>query len=223
MQAGIILLAIAPGLFIAWYIYRLDKHEREPRIPLALTFISGLGAAWVAVRIESWGMAQIPVLPSLALAFVASFLLVSLVEEGLKWLVLMAYPYRRPFFNEPMDGITYAVMIAMGLATFENVLFAIHYDLNTILLRTFTAIPAHGFFAIIMGYYVGRAHFATEGKSRILLKSWLVPFSLHGIYDFFLFQKAYKELVVLAAVTLGYCFFLANRLLTEHQENSPFK
>ena len=219
----LIVLAIIPGLLISWYIYRLDKHEKEPRAPLAIAFGSGLVAAWIAIRAEFGAAALMPESPELLRALVFSFLVVALIEESLKWIFLIAYPYRQTFFNEPFDGIIYAVMIAMGMATFENVLYAERYDLTTILLRAFTAVPAHGLFAVIMGYYVGKAHFTETGSWRLLLKGWLLALGLHGAYDFFLLQKAYKELALLAALTLAFCFYLAQRLLAEHQEDSPFK
>lgn len=218
----LIALAILPALLISWYIYRLDKHEKEPRAPLTIAFGTGLAAAWIAIRAETGAAAFIPELPELLRALVFSFLVVALIEESIKWFFLIAYPYRQTFFNEPFDGIIYAVMIAMGMATFENILYANRYDLATILLRAFTAVPAHGLFAVIMGYYVGKARFSSTGRRRLLAKGWLLALSLHGAYDFFLLQKAYKELVILAALTLAFCFYLAQRLLAEHQEAPPF-
>ena len=53
------------------------------------------------------------------------------------------------------DGIVYAVMIGMGFATLENIIYASRFGLETTLFRAFTAVPAHGVFAAIMGYYIG--------------------------------------------------------------------
>ena len=47
------------------------------------------------------------------------FIIVALSEELVKFIMLMAYPYKRPFFNEPMDGIVYTIMVGMGFAVVE--------------------------------------------------------------------------------------------------------
>ena len=54
----------------------------------------------------------------------------------------------------------------MGFATLENVLYVYNYGFSTGVLRAFTAVPAHATFAILMGYFMGKAKFS---KNRIQL------------------------------------------------------
>lgn len=223
MNALLLVLAIAPGLLISYWVYRLDLYDKEPRLHIALSFVVGIIAAFLAIKIETWGATHWRLPQHIGGVILSSFILISLVEESIKWACLLFYPYRQPFFNEPMDGILYAVMIAMGFATFENVMFAWKHNLTTMLLRAFTAVPAHALFAVIMGYYAGSAHFSDKKPSVLLFRGWLIAVALHGAYDFFLMQKAYKELTLLALVTLALCLYLALRLIKLHQENSPFK
>ncbi|MGB0984452.1 MAG: PrsW family intramembrane metalloprotease, partial [Saprospiraceae bacterium] len=116
------------------------------------------------------------------------------------------------------------VMIGMGFATLENILYAINFNMDTILVRMFTAVPAHAAFAIIMGYYVGLAKHSKTGKEKKLLTyGFLGAFLLHGIYDFFLFQQAFEALAILAFISLGVGIYYSKLMIDYHQEHSPHK
>ncbi|MCO6493123.1 MAG: PrsW family intramembrane metalloprotease [Phaeodactylibacter sp.] len=219
-------LAIVPGLLICWYIYRMDKYEKESRLQLAITFALGMAITYPVLKIEAWatysgwGGTQ-----NLGAVFFSSFVVVALTEELAKYLALLSYPYSRPFFNEPMDGIVYAVMISMGFATLENILYAGKFGFQTTLLRAFTAVPAHASFAIIMGYFIGRSKysFSVASKRQLIGLGLLVPLTVHGVYDLFILQEFYEELMILALLLLGSSIYIATKLIREHQENSPFK
>ncbi len=225
-ETFLFLLAIIPGLLICWYIYRMDKYEKESRLQLAITFALGMAITYPVLKAEAWASyAGWNESQGLAATFISSFIVVSLTEELAKYLALLAYPYSRPFFNEPMDGIVYAVMVSMGFATLENVLYAGKFGFQTTLLRAFTAVPAHACFAIIMGYFIGRSRFAlsTAAKRRLAALGLAVPVAVHGAYDFFILQEYYEELMILALALLGASIYIATKLIREHQENSPFK
>jgi RsiW-degrading membrane proteinase PrsW (M82 family) len=220
------LIAILPGIAICWYIYTRDKYEKESRLQLAITFSMGLLITMPVMKIESWAHHMgWDDTSNLLATLVSSFIIVSLTEELIKYLCLMAYPYQRPFFNEPMDGIVYAVMISMGFATLENILYATQYGIGTTLLRAFTAVPAHAAFAIIMGYYVGLSKFTFKRSTKMtyLALGLAIPIGIHGLYDFFILQEAIEELMALALVVLGLSIYFSKRLIDEQQENSPFK
>jgi protease PrsW len=218
--------AVLPGLLICWYIYRMDKYEREAPFPLVVTFLLGAAITYPVLKIEIWAssFAWLEQEGFLVTVF-SSFVIVSFTEEGMKYLALLVYPFRSAFFNEPMDGIVYAVMIGMGFATLENMLYATQFGMETTLLRAFTAVPAHAAFAVIMGYFCGRAKFADTlvWQRRWLGASLLAPLTIHGVYDFFILQKTYDRLVILALVVLGASLILSRELLILQQESSPFR
>jgi RsiW-degrading membrane proteinase PrsW (M82 family) len=225
-QSIAIVLAILPGLLICWYVYNMDKYEKESRIQLVITFAIGALITFPVLKLESWAAYNgWNDNSTLGMTLISSFIIVGFTEELSKYISLLIHPYFRPFFNEPMDGIVYAVMISMGFATLENVLYAGQFGLETTLLRAFTAVPAHAAFAIIMGYFVGLSKFAFSRKSkvRLLILGLAFPWGIHGLYDFFILQEAYEELMILALIVLGGSIFFARRLVIEQQENSPFK
>ncbi|HMQ46197.1 MAG TPA: PrsW family glutamic-type intramembrane protease [Saprospiraceae bacterium] len=222
-QILILLLAIVPGLLICWYIYKLDKYEKEPTWPLIIAFFIGVLLTLPAFKIEAWAsQSGWDETAYVGTALLASFIVVALTEEALKYLALRIYPTQQSFFNEPMDGIVYAVMLGMGFATVENIIYAVRYGIETTVLRNLTAVPAHAAFAIIMGYFIGLAKFSKEGRQLKWSLGLLIPFLLHGTYDFFILQEIYDGLMILALFTLGYSLYLSRRLVLLHQENSPF-
>ena len=225
-EALTILLAIIPGILICWYVYHMDKYEQESRVQLIITFILGMLITIPVMKIEEWGSKMgWDNTEHLVAALITSYIVVALTEELIKYIVLIGYPYFRPFFNEPMDGIVYAVMISMGFATLENMLYASRFGIETTLLRAFTAVPAHASFAIMMGYFVGLSKFAEarNKKIRLLALGILIPWAVHGLYDFFILQEAYESLMILALVVLAVSIFFARKLVIEQQKNSPFK
>ncbi len=224
MEFLILLLAILPGLLITWYMYRRDTYQRERPHRLAISFGLGMAATLPIIQLEQWahrhGWYETD---SAGLLLFSSFVLVAFNEELVKFLILTLYPYRQPFFNEPLDGIVYAVAIAMGFATLENVLYAYQYGLETILMRAFTAVPGHAAFAVIMGYFIGRSKFAQKKRKRLLAAGLLLPVVIHGTYNFLILQEAWDGLVLFAVPLLAVSIYFAWKLIGIQQERSPFR
>jgi len=110
MSFLLILLAIAPGLIICYIIYHIDKFDKESHWQLIICFILGMLITFPAMKLEefgeSFGLEESGDLGSL---FLLSYVVVGFSEEIVKFLVLMIYAYTRKEFNEPLDGIVYAV------------------------------------------------------------------------------------------------------------------
>lgn len=219
------ILAILPGLLICLYIYRLDKHEKESKVQLVICFLLGMLATGPVYYLERWAQwADNYIEGHIPLILFSSFFVVGFGEELSKFIALMIYPYQRRFFNEPFDGIIYAVMVSMGFATLENILYANRYGFETTLLRAFTAVPAHAAFAVIVGYYAGLAKFASRRQATgLLLKGLGIAIVIHGLYDFFILQEYIEWLILLAVLVLWLSIWYANRLIKIHQANSPFR
>jgi len=221
------LLAIFPGLAISYSIYRMDKYEKEPWWQLLICFALGVALVWVAFYIERFletsAYTMTIDMPPIIMTALVAFVVVAFTEELLKFLALRFYIFPKDAFNEPMDGIVYAVLIAMGFATAENIDYVMQGGWQTGFVRIFTAVPAHGMLGVIMGYFVGRAKFDTYNRGRLLIRGLLLAIFGHGAYDFFILQEYYPELAGLALVLLFLGYWLSSKLVREHQENSPFK
>lgn len=220
----LLLFAILPGLLLSYAIFRADKYEREGTGTLLLCFALGVAATVPAIAIEKWACEDANTEKWSAWKTVwVSYVAVGGNEEFFKMLALLlgAFPWR--FFNEPMDGIVYAVLISMGFATAENLLYISRFGSEPLLLRTFTAVPAHLAFGIVTGYYTGLAKFDRLKRTNLLLLGFTLAVLIHGTYDLLILQKSSDWLVVLGSVALYLCLFYCTELIRTHQENSPFR
>src|SRR5258706_4977673 len=159
-------LAIAPGLAICLFIFYKDVYNREPGFNLVISFLLGCASILPALFIENTFIAG-TIDGSVGAVAVIAYLIIAVSEEGGKFLGLRFYSYNQKIFDEPLDGIVYSVMIGMGFATAENIKYILidaqpgtEYQLG--ILRMFTAVPAHATFAIVMGYFAGKAKFDSK-------------------------------------------------------------
>ncbi|MBI2429442.1 MAG: PrsW family intramembrane metalloprotease [Ignavibacteriales bacterium] len=215
-------LAIAPGVAIALYVYLRDKYEKEPLALLLKSFFAGFFIIVPAALIEMWFKQTFVLSGSIASIALNNFIFIGLTEELCKFICLYLVAYPKPDFNEPFDGITYAVMVSMGFATSENILYVMDGGLHVAVMRIFTAVPAHASFSILMGYFVGLAKF--KKHDRIYLLLGLVAATLfHGAYDFFLSINNIELIAFGALISLVVGIRLSFKAMRILNENSPFK
>jgi RsiW-degrading membrane proteinase PrsW (M82 family) len=220
----LLFLAVIPGIVISWYIIRMDRHEQEHRGPLMMCFVLGMALTYPTMHLDRWtSMLGITITPTTGIKLIASIALIAIAEELGKFLVLVIYPFPRPFFNEPIDGVVYSVMIGMGFATLENIFYAYEYGFGTTILRAFTAVPAHAFFSVTIGYFAGLAWLHPARKWRLLLQGLVLAIAFHGLYDFLVLQQYYDWLVILAVSGLWIGIFFAQDLIQRQGDSSPFK
>lgn len=181
--------AVVPSFLLLWYIRARDRNP-EPRGLVLKTFLLGAficaPVVPTAMWLESLGVRMGPGLWSGPLG--KAFLGAAIPEELFKYLVLRWYVWRKPAFDEPLDGVVYGATASLGFATLENILYVGEHGLSTAVLRAITAVPGHAFTGVVMGAFVGRARFAEPGARFGLLVLGLgSAILLHGAYDAFLF------------------------------------
>jgi len=181
-----VILGAAPGIAICLIIFYRDLYSKEPIVNLVISFILGCAAIYPAALFEeALGSVNNGTVTGLALF---CYLIVGFIEEFCKFLGLRFYSYNQREFDEPLDGIVYAVIVSMGFATLENIKYAMNYqDMSVIMLRAVLTVPAHATFGIIMGYYVGKAKFDSKNSFSLMLTGLLGAIIFHGTFDFFLF------------------------------------
>lgn len=223
----LLLLAIAPGFAIMLFIYLRDKYEREPITRLFLAFVGGVLSTIPAVVLSMQGTSLVGSyfeLGTTTYHLAHAFGAVALSEEASKLFFVWLFAYRSKHFNEPFDGIVYAVMVSMGFATLENILYVYDGGMQVAILRMFTAVPAHATFGIIMGYFLGLAKFQERGNAALLVSALLWPVVFHGFYDYSLFDSVNYPLAALGAIlSLIVGIRLSRKAIAIHQEGSPFK
>ena len=222
---NLLFLAIAPVTVVILYIYFKDKYEKEPIKILAISFF--LGATVSIILTFTIGYIASSLVPitdtkSVSQQFIKAFFTVALVEEFSKYIIVRFYAQKNKEFNEPFDGIVYAVMVSMGFAALENILYTLQYGYGVGVTRAFTAVPAHATFGIIMGYFMGKAKFSNN-RIKLNLLGLLFATLFHGSYDFFLFINFIPGIYIGAFVSLLIGVILSKKAISRHQNSSIFK
>ncbi|MFI1743125.1 PrsW family intramembrane metalloprotease [Thalassobellus sediminis] len=222
---NLLLVAIAPVVVVILYIYYKDKYEKEPKRLLLYNFLLGAIVSIIITTIFYYIFDIVLPLPnyeSIFQQFIKAFFVVGFSEEFSKYIIVYYFAQRNKAFNEPFDGIVYAVMVSMGFAATENISYVLQGGYETALLRAFTAVPAHATFGILMGYYMGKAKFSSN-KTILNISGLLLAVLFHGAYDFFLFINFIPGIWIGAFVSLFIGIILSRKAIQRHQNNSNFK
>jgi RsiW-degrading membrane proteinase PrsW (M82 family) len=229
----ILIVSIAPVAALLIYFYKKDKYEKEPLKLLAKAFGGGVLITFFVLLVGIPISIAINSINNFILQiFLRAFVGAAFLEEAFKFCAFKFIIYRNKEFNEPYDGILYAVMVSLGFAALENIGYLInaHFDFGFLgivqvgAMRAIFAVPAHAMFGVIMGYYLGLAKFSRDEnlEYKYILKGLGFAILAHGLYDFFLFTGTwlgFSFMVVLFLVCVG----LSMKAMRIHIENSPFK
>lgn len=212
MDAFALLIA---GLFPAILIGVLGHRYlfRETRLVASKAILAVMMGVFVAVPayyFESWSHQTFEADHSIWWqSLIVAFMTVALIEELLKTTMLWLSNYVVPI-DEPMDLLAISLLIAMGFAGVENVLYSYSKGWEVALFRSLTAVPAHACFAILIGYFVAM-EFPNRKQFTPYLHGLLLAWVLHGLYDFFIIQEISDPLLLMALVMLVAIAYLAYR------------
>lgn len=182
LLVSVLAAAIAPGIALLAYFYWKDRYDSEPLAMVLKMFLTGVLIVLPIMIVQRgltlmWGDSP----------FMFSFVISAGVEEFFKWFVLYHIIYNHTEFDEPYDGIVYAVAVSLGFATLENVMYTFLQpaSFGTLMARALLPVSGHALFGVFMGYSLGRAKFSTGRKVKLhLWLALLLPMFWHGIYDF---------------------------------------
>lgn len=188
-------LAVIPSVILLIYIYQKDVVEKEPMRFLITLFFLGVLIAVPVMFLEQSAISFTGISPvNYFDSFALSFLIVSLIEEGYKYIIILISSWKNKNFNHKYDAIVYSVFVSLGFATIENILYVIRNNYMVAIYRAIISVPAHAFYAITCGYFLGLAKECSIKKDNskkilYLFLSFFVPLVLHGIFDFLLLTE----------------------------------
>ena len=232
---GLVVLTVAflPSVLYAVWIRNTEKYEREPWVPVAITFILGAVAGVVIALIlevlasvvyATYSPGVVRQYEFLARnrealdALVMACIVAPFAEEFSKFLCML--PARR-YIDELEDGLVYGAAAGLGFAATENLL----YEGYTLLaggiiawivisvIRSITGGMLHGSTTALMGY--GYSRKKLERRRWALLGGYLVAVAIHGLFNLvaslFLFVSednpvAYL-LILLVAIAMAVSIF----------------
>ena len=170
------LVLFALGMLISLPLYLIEKFATEASI----------------FEMDNWSN-----------LLVYSFLIIALCEELFKYLIGFFYPFKQKYFSNTLQLIIAISLIGLGFATLENILYAILFDTQTMITRSFTAVPLHLSVSIIMGYFLGFAKMDKSKRSFSLAIALLIPIIIHGFYDLFIIQEVNDTFTGYSLIFLG--------------------
>jgi RsiW-degrading membrane proteinase PrsW (M82 family) len=201
------LSGVIPALVAMWLVDRLDAKRPEPRRTRRLVALAGMLSVIPAVILELViaNQAEAWVEPRLTYqgASFHAFIVAAAVEEACKILVVYWIVWRRPEFDERMDGIVYAARAGLGFALVENVLYLLdQQSLQGQLImwvgRALLAVPGHAMWTGMIGAMAARRRFDRKGLG--LVGGYLLAVAFHGSYDAAVFVQQPLHLEGLDAI-----------------------
>jgi RsiW-degrading membrane proteinase PrsW (M82 family) len=183
--------------FVAMSIVdRLDAKRPEPRSTRWLVTAFGALSVIPALVIEivlgkTVALHFDPQITYQGSSFQA-FVVAAFVEEACKILVVYWIVWRRPEFDERMDGIVYASRAGLGFALVENVMYLLGEQtlrgFGTVwLMRAVLAVPGHALWTGMIGAMAARRRF--DGRGLGLVGGYLLAVAFHGAYDMCVFVQ----------------------------------
>lgn len=183
----LLISSITPVILFLYIIFKKDKNN-EPIKLLSKCFFGGFLSVIITLIIDI-PMESIGSLfhSPFSKSFFDAFFVAAIPEEFSKFIIFYWVIWKSNLFDEHYDGIVYAVFISMGFALVENVMYVFQNGLAVAVMRAILAVPGHGLFAVVMGYFLSRAKFSKDGSQKLyIVFSLLFPMLLHGTYDFLL-------------------------------------
>ncbi len=191
------LIASSLSFFWIYFFWKQDKYEKEPIGQVLIVFLLSAFLTFPVIIPESIGERLFPfrdengIIPTnLVNLFIYLVIFVGLVEELAKFIPVRFYIFRKKDFNEPMDGLVYASVSAMGFAFVENIFYILSGFANstqegiTMSVARIISSPVHIIFASYWGIELGLYKNHPERKGKVI-KGFLIASFLHGLYDFF--------------------------------------
>jgi protease PrsW len=127
-----------------------------------------------------------------------------------KYIFLRGFVYPKKEFKTPVDGIIFAVMISMGFATMNNILYFVNIPgLKVSIPNALTAGPANVIFGVMMGFFIGLGKLR---KMRFIdsMTGFAAAVFFHGLYSFCLLTKDYRLLLAFfigsTIIAISLCF-----------------
>ncbi|MCH7758932.1 PrsW family intramembrane metalloprotease [Patescibacteria group bacterium] len=189
-------LSGGPTLFWLLLCLRLDRSAPEPRFQIFKTFLLGVMITIPLIFVAGYLtnlVEKSSYISGVFSIFILSFLVDGLLEESAKYGILRQYVVTSLYFDELRDGFIYGMVLGLGFAFVENILYgiittSIGQGSSTILLRGFTTTLLHFLTGGIIGYYLGLAKFSKDKVSKrkeyfIAFQGIFLAILLHGLYN----------------------------------------
>lgn len=187
-----------PVFFFSWFLYWLDRYEKEPLRLLGLVFFWGAvvaaTGAWLINTVLGVGIYLFTGSEAAANITTGS-LIAPVVEESLKGLaVLIIFLRYRYEFDSILDGIIYAAITGLGFAAIENTFYIYNFGylengLEGLFTLAFVRVIMvgwqHAFYTAFIGIGLGVARLNRNMLVKILapVAGWSMAIFAHSFHN----------------------------------------
>jgi RsiW-degrading membrane proteinase PrsW (M82 family) len=187
-----------PVFFFSWFIYWIDRYEKEPLKLLGLVFFWGAviaaAGAWLINTVLGVGVYLFTGSETAANITTGS-LIAPVVEESLKGLaVLIIFLRYRYEFDSILDGIIYAAITGLGFAAIENTFYIYNFGylengLEGLFTLAFVRVVLvgwqHAFYTAFIGIGLGVARLHRNMLIKILapVVGWSMAIFAHSFHN----------------------------------------
>lgn len=144
----------------------------------------------------------------------SGFLSAALAEKAGAFVFILVLTYRTPPMLMVLNMVISAMLLGLGFATVENVVYALAIREPVIVVRLFSSVPLHVLTCGIMGYGLALMRFSGSWVVKLGRASgaFMVPFFSHGLYDTMLMRGGagiYLIAPLLVMLIMGVEYILA--------------
>jgi RsiW-degrading membrane proteinase PrsW (M82 family) len=204
------------------YFYRKDKYEPEPLSWIVKIFLLG---AFIVIPIAI-GEGIFGIFVS---KFVLFVIVAPIIEECGKYFIVKRYVYQTREFNEPVDGIIYAIAAALGFASLENIFYVFSVPLTElatlstlVFFRAILSVPGHALFSSMWGHSLGIVKFENpRNPSKIIIIGLAGAIVFHALFNYLLMDSL--GLAILLLIVIPFSWWLIQRNIRVSLGKSKFK
>lgn len=216
-----IMIATAPLTIWLLFFLARDKKEPEPIHWIIITLTFGAIAAFLTIIVEFIVTKDlVSITPLIAQSLekrnLMGFIIVSTIEEIMKFLVVYILLHINKFFNEAIDAMIYMVIAAIGFSMVENALaifgqlkisLSLTFPIQIIIARFLGANLLHIICSGIIGFFWAKTF--TSKKHWYLGIGFILAIIIHTIFNYSLYAGGF----ILFPFILFFIFICATILL----------
>lgn len=206
---------LAPSLIWLSFYLRKDVHP-ESNSQIIKVFIYGMLIALPTALIEfgatqGFKMLEVFNLPSILIIVLSIFIGAAFVEEFLKYWVVKESILKNPEFDEPLDAMLYMIIVALGFAALENILFITSPDgyfilkdvLTLSVFRFLGATFLHTLCSGLVGFFIALSCLNPKNRIKLTSIGLVMATILHGLYNFSIIKIEERYKFVLPVLLLA--------------------
>ena len=187
---------IPPLIAVLVYLYLKYKSSNWSVSMLINSFLWGMFSIVLVLLVQiTASFFELDKLTNIRRVLFYALVISALFAELGKFIILRALAYPKKEFKTPVDGIVFAVMVSMGFATMNNILYFINIpNLSVSIPNALSAGPANAIFGVLMGFFIGLGKLR-KMKIVDLMTGFAAAVFFHGLYSFCLLTKDNKLLL----------------------------